>query len=169
MVIKGRTKYDGILNIPEGKSGVYEVSHRIEKAGKKFPTASARTMYAGGHRGKSVVYRHKTRWHYLTEAGSVWMSDVPIEQWQHDQTLKRFNGRVLVGGLGLGYTLAVLSAKPAVKEIVVVEKSQDVANLVYPHTQTAKTTLVVADLFDYLKGDVGRFDMAFYDILARRW
>lgn len=170
MIIKGKPKYDGVLNIPEGKSGDFEIVHQVLPAGSKLQTVTFRTAMHAGHRAKSIVYDYPTRWHKLTENGGVWMSDLPIEQFQHDEVFKGkpspgFRGRVLVGGLGLGYAITALSARRFVTEIVVVEQSQDVANLVYEHTRTPKTTLVVADLHEYLKrDDIGKFDYGFYDI-----
>jgi hypothetical protein len=169
MKVGNKTEYDGILNIPEGKSGTYEISHVIRPAGTQLISGNMRTaMY--GQKAEKILYKHETKWHQLSEDGSVWMTDDPIEQRQHDESLVGASGRVLVGGLGLGYAVTVLAKDPAVKEIVVVEISQDVANLVWAATIARSSrsgltlTLIVEDLFIYLKNLTEHFDWAYFDI-----
>jgi hypothetical protein len=86
-------------------------------------------------------------------------------------------GTVLIGGLGLGYAAQLIASQPQVDRIIVIEKSQDVVDLVWKHLRFPKrveTHIEVADLFDYLKlskiavkksshNDEG-FDCGFYDI-----
>jgi SAM-dependent methyltransferase len=97
------------------------------------------------------------------------MTDYPVEQRQIDELLKGMRGRVLVGGLGLGYAAHRLKRMRAVWQVVVVEKSYEVLNLCGMHAQAGtagpKVELVHADLFDYLRNYKGSaFDFAFYDI-----
>lgn len=168
MIIKGKHVYENVLSIPEGTSGAFSIKHHIAPAGKKFSTTTFRTAMHAGHKNKSIVFDHDTRWHYLLEDGATWMADLPIEQMQHDATLTGYHGRVLVGGLGLGYAVKVLSAKPRVKSIVIVEQSKDVISLVYPHVATPKTAIIHEDLHAYLASHPTAkhyaFDWGFYDI-----
>lgn len=150
-----RIWYDGVLSIPEGKSGDWEIAHTHYPAGKKMTTGSMRTAYYG-QKSTEIIFEQPTRWHKLLENGGTWMSDLPVEQRQADELIVGAYGRVLVGGLGLGYHTTALLKKPAVKEVVVVEISQDVINLVWQPTldnlrTKKKVEIVNADLFDYLK------------------
>jgi hypothetical protein len=176
-----RQVYAGVLDIPEGKSGDFELQHVHRQAGTVMRSGNMRTMLYG-QAGASIKFEEPTRWHQLLEDGGVWMTDDPIEQRQHDEALTDARGHVLVGGLGLGYAVVALARNRRVKSITVVEKSQDVVNLTWDATvarvKTFRPTfkrlnVVVMDLFKYLKtwdavldnNTVGKpFNWAFYDI-----
>ncbi len=163
--------WTGILNIPEGTRGEYTVTHERYPAGQVLSTSNLRTQIMGGHRGKDVLFKEPSSWHKLSYDGGVWMTDLPIEQAQCEAALEGFGGSVLVGGLGLGYCLEVLARNENVDDIEVVECSQEVADLVWPHVSELvkeKTSLHVDDLFDFLKGltahPCAQWDYSFYDI-----
>lgn len=172
-----RTWYDDALAIPAGTSGPVEIRHKIIPAGEVIRSGNLRTaMY--GQRSTATAYDRATTWHELhEEEHGLWMTDLPIEQRQHDEALVNAYGRVLVGGLGLGYAVCALATKPRVKEIVVVERSQHIVDLVMDATLARVSQLhpkhglavkyVVSDLFWYLGQCLTggeKFDMAFYDI-----
>lgn len=168
-----RSDWRSPLNIPAAKSGGYEIVHETIPAGHDVLLRNMRNLIIGGQKGPShVVFNKPTTWHYLkSEDHGTWMSDLPIEQRQHDEELRDVKaGTVLVGGLGLGYAATLLASRPRIKKVVVVEISPDVVSLVGPHTapkaqQKGKLEIVTADLFDYLRGYGGEpFDRAFYDI-----
>lgn len=163
--------WTGILKIPEDKRGEYAITHKKYPAGQVLQTSNLRTAIMGGHRGTPVTFRESSSWHELSYSGGVWMTDLPIEQAQCEAALCGFGGSVLVGGLGLGFCLEVLARNDDVDDIEVVEVSQEVADLVWPHVSELvkeKTTLYVDDLFDFLKGvsahPCEQWDYAFYDI-----
>ena len=177
MILEGKKFYDGALTIPTGQSGTFSIEHKIEKPGTSLSTASMRTMLMGGHDQKNISFSHSTTWHSLTEKDAgVWMTDLPIEQSQTDNMLNgNVYGTVLIGGLGLGYAAQLIANQPQVDRIIVVEQSQDVVNLVWKHLRFPKNTtatVVVADLFEYLKRDYldglddedDTIDCGFYDI-----
>ena len=170
MKLGKREWFHDVLNIPEGQAGEFAIVHKKVPAGKPVPTSNIRVAFHRGQTRKQVVFDKPTKWHLLTENGGVWMSDYPIEQIQIDEELKGFSGRVLVGGLGLGYAATALTMKPRVKEIVVVEKSPEVVQLVAPYISHRKVSVVNMDLFEYLTAaqEKGRaqFDFGFYDIWA---
>jgi len=180
-----RRQYEGVLSIPEGRSGRFAIRH-VTKPPGCLPIANARTAIIGGHETGNVHYDRETRWHQLHEKGvGTWMTDLPIEQAWHDRELARVrSGSVLVGGLGLGYAALILARRPRVTRAVVVEKSRHVIALVEPALRASlgalapKLEVVHADLFEYLKarnehrlrsgayGYAGQteFGWAFYDI-----
>ena len=138
-----------VVNVPQGRVGrgtdadgdelFVEVKHKTRPPGHREPTASMRTSLLGGHEKEVLTFEDETRWHTLSYDGGVWMTDTPIEQAQIDAHLKDFRGRVLIGGLGLGYAVNKLvrddefkSAEPGlwVDEIVVVEKDPGIVQLV---------------------------------------
>lgn len=164
--MRAKRDYRTPLNIPAAKIGDFEIVHTKIPPHTPLHLNNARTAIFG-QRGGTVQWDIETTWHSLLENGGRWMSDLPIEQKQHDDALKPMSKRVLVGGLGIGYAATVLAAKRNVKEIVVVEIQKEVIDLVAPHTKGVggKVRIVHADLFDYLKSYDGEpFTWAFYDI-----
>ena len=171
------TFYTNVLNIPEQQVNDYRIIHQTHKAGTVLSTSNMRTMIMGGQQREEVTLEEDTIFHQLEYDGGTWMTDLPIEQAQHDRELRGAHGRVLVGGLGLGYAVTLLSQISSVDEIVVVEKSPEVIEMVWPHTKTfgdgniVKASVIQADLMEVVKspstflpnrGDW--FDVAFYDI-----
>ncbi len=160
------------LNIPKGKSGNCEITHEEFPAGHRFETANFRCRMFGGQKNQEVSWPHPVTVTSLLIDGARMMSDLPIEQAQHDVALTGMRGHVLVGGLGLGYAAAVLAAKRGVKHITVVEINPDVITLVSqyvrnPRQGNCQIELVCADLLKWLENCKGpTVDHAFYDIWA---
>jgi spermidine synthase len=75
-------------------------------------------------------------------------------------------GRLLIGGLGAGYSVAEAVAQSGVREVVVVESEGDVIAWSHtyfrPYNQGAvddpRVTVVHADIADYLAAEPGTFD-----------
>ncbi len=92
------------------------------------------------------------------------MSDDEQEKKTHQFAIDKCKGRVLIAGLGLGYAIEKLAEKEDVTQIVVVEKSPEVIELIWKHIKTYdKCRIVCDDIFDYLKKATG-FDYMYLDI-----
>jgi len=163
------------LNIPEGEIGDYAIKHLLIPAGQKVMLNNFRNQLYGRQKGPhSLIYDVETRWHKLIGPTGTWMTDLPVEQRQMEECLKGVNGRVLVGGLGLGLAASILAKKRTIKEVLVVELSQEVMELVWPHTNKGRwdkrrnrwtSECIVKDLLAFLlEFDEEPFDYAFYDI-----
>lgn len=169
--------YDGVLDIPEGKVGKFRIRHIKMPAGTVLKTGNLRTSMFG-QPSEDLTFAKPTVWHELTENGGVWMTDLPIEQRQHDELLSRARGKVLVGGLGIGYAVVALAGRTKVTDITVVERSPEIIKLTWEATVKAakainpkiKLSVVNADLFTFLKERQAKapakpeFTWAFYDI-----
>lgn len=83
----------------------------------------------------------------------VWMGLTPMEMITQKAGIDRARGRCVVGGLGLGWFLKEIAAKPEVREIVVVEKSQELLDFMRPVLE-AKFPDVARKVTDWLPGDV---------------
>lgn len=171
-VVPGK-KWFGFLNIPEGRSGSFAIRHRVYEPGSMFQTATSRTQIFAGHARYMVMAPDVVTVHELSEGSSVWMTDLPIEQAQIDPHIVGMTGRVLVGGLGLGYAAQTLALNPKVTEVVVIERSKHVIDLVRDHLKGSrskkknKLTVIHSDLFRWLKANQDqRFTSAYYDIWA---
>jgi hypothetical protein len=171
-----RTDWRTPLTIPEGTVGEYHIQHMLVPAGHPVMMNNGRNAMMGGQKApKTITFDEDTRWHKLTGPTGTWMTDLPVEQRQHDTELKGLKGHVLIGGLGLGYAAHVLSQRKSVSHVTVVEISPEVINLVRLHVKQHwhpkgkhrgwKVEIVQADLLDYLKNYQGTpFTDAFYDI-----
>lgn len=106
---------------------------------------------------------------------TVWMSVSPMERESLVLQVKEAEGRVLVGGLGLGLVLFGLMKKKSVEEVVVVEKEAAVVQLMQPQIDEwsnslgpfggPKVSIINADLFDYCNARPRRtYDYALIDI-----
>jgi len=167
-----KVAYFSSLRLPEGKSGNFEIKHTIEKAGTVLTIVSDRSAIFWSMMGKEArAWRGRLGEdvciHKLLEDGGVWMSDCPQEIYSQRWQIERFSGEVLVGGLGLGWAVKELEENTDVKVITVVEKSQDVINLVWKHLKCKKIELIQEDLYLFLKKAkrLGlRWDYGYYDI-----
>jgi len=172
MKIGNRITYAHVLDIPESTHGDVSIVHNHKPAGTTMESTNLRTALFG-QKGGTVTFPQATRWHELTEKGyGTWMTDYPIEQRQHDEMLIGAHGRVLVGGLGLGYAVVALARKPRVRHIVVVERSPSVIALVWNATilnvrsfrERCTLQVVCDDIHHYVDTTPsGHFDWAFFD------
>ena len=162
-----RGKWEGTINIPEGTSNDYAIKHF--KRNGPVHAHNLRTIVFGQPQ-QTIPFEGESTWHELTYSGGQWMTDLPIEQAQHDREMAPMEGaeNVLVGGLGLGYAVHKLVRDYDVERIDVVEISQDVINLVWPHVASDVKALCVlhhADLFKYIEENQDKeWDFGFYDI-----
>ena len=169
-VLQKGKQWFGFLAIPEGRSGKFSIRHQHYPKGKLFHTVSARVAVFTEQVPLDVIAAEDVVVHELCEGSGTWMTDLPIEQAQIDPLLTPMRGRVLVGGLGLGYAAQVLACKSTVREVVVIERSPEVIELVAKHlrkTGKRKIRIIEADLHEWLvQNQHERFDWAFYDIWA---
>jgi hypothetical protein len=165
------TPWEHVIKIPEQAIGEYAIKHLHYKAGP-IARSNMRTAIIGGQSESPLEFDRPTQWHELVYEGGTWMTDLPIEQQQHDNELEPMTeGDILVGGLGLGYAATILAARPDVNRVTVVEISPEVIALVQPYLKDpdGKIEVVQADLLDYLDRDAldTMYDWCFYDIWQR--
>jgi predicted membrane-bound spermidine synthase len=100
----------------------------------------------------------------LFVGGSLMMSNTGMEKRTNLRIRKYAVGNVLIAGLGLGCILEEVLNNPNVKSVTVIEKYQDVIDLIAFHYQNEKLTIICADIFDWKpeKGQV--FDTIYFDI-----
>lgn len=153
------------LHIPEGKIGKFSVEHKPIAAGETFDIISMRSSILEGKPPLKAVFSKPSNLHFLKEDGQIWMSDVPAEIYDASKMVNNPSGRVLVGGLGLGYISTLLNEKKKITKLIVVEKSKEVIRLVWPHLglDLNRCQIIQDDVFDFAK-DCGPFDWIFMDI-----
>ena len=94
--------------------------------------------------------------------GNVIMADNELEYHTHQHFLPNAHGHILSAGLGLGMIHSPLMQNKNFKSITIIEKSQEVIDLVWDHCpKDERFTIVHSDIYDYVptqKFDIGWFD-----------
>jgi hypothetical protein len=152
------------VEVPDGSSGPWSVSsYKVSKDAETFGMLRAAFSSARGRYVPAGTYKS------LNRNGQIIMSNTPDEIRDCSYFFYKARDRVLINGLGLGITLDVILNKLneddsyAVKEVIVIELSQDVINLVAPtFNKDPRVTIINADAYEYKP--VGRFDTVWHDI-----
>lgn len=106
---------------------------------------------------------HYTR---LSINGELMMSDTGMERISNKNFVKNANGRVLIAGLGIGMIIHNILSKEDVTEVVVIEKYQDVIDLVEPKFAHPKLKVICADIFEWTPPKEEKYDTIYFDIWA---
>lgn len=100
--------------------------------------------------------------------GKLVMSDTTMERWTNWEALRRANGHVLIGGLGLGMIVHAMLWKSDVQTVTVLEQSADVVALVQPsfatHRHVQKLSIITADVFTWAIPNGAKWDTIYMDI-----
>lgn len=97
------------------------------------------------------------------------MSDTDLEKSTNYRVVSKATGDVLIAGLGLGMILIPIVKKDSVKSITVIEKYQDVIDLVYPQLKKClgkkadKIIIIQSDIFSW-KPRNQKWDTIYFDI-----
>jgi spermidine synthase len=107
-------------------------------------------MAAKGRLDEGIIPGRYTR--LTRDDGTIVMSDTISERRDHVGFVEAAHGLVLIHGLGLGMTIEPVLDKLEVDHVIVVEKEQDVLDLVAPtylQRYPQRLTIVKADAFDF--------------------
>lgn len=108
----------------------------------------------------------------VMEDGHEWMSIKPSELETLKKSIENAHGRVITFGLGLGYYTYMVSQKPQVDSVTVVERSEEVIELfkkyILPQfTYPEKVSIICSDAYDFMDN---RMIQGMYDyVLADLW
>lgn len=153
------------LNIPKGRSGKWSIEHDIIPALTPIQEVSHRTALFRGIHPKKTTFDFPLKIHILKNNGGIVMSDSLQERFDHEFIVNAISGKVLVGGLGLGYVASLLDRKKEVTEITIVEKSKDVIKLVASHLHLKKLKRIYnQDIYKLLKNNKEHYDYIYIDI-----
>jgi len=150
--------------VPEARRGVAVVEHfEIDKHTAEF----SRMRAAIGHSDEWVDEGRHAK---LYVDGALVMSDTNMERDSNRPVVRAARGQVLVAGLGLGMILHPILAKPEVEHVVVIEKSQDVIDIVAPTLaptlSTKRLSIICADVFGWKPPKGAKWDVIYFDIWA---
>lgn len=85
-------------------------------------TDGARAFFDAEIAIPTLHYRKPTT--HNPEKWETWMGLTPLEMWSQRSGIRAATGDVVLGGLGMGWLLSEIAAKPTVKSIVVVESDR---------------------------------------------
>lgn len=107
---------------------------------------------------------------YLYQDDQDWMIDAPSEANTNNIPASKAHGKIVTFGLGIGYFIYMAMLNPKVKEITVVESSQEVIAmfqrfLLPQFPQNIPLHIIHGDAFDYFNQDfLQQFDYSYTDI-----
>lgn len=105
----------------------------------------------------------------LHSHGDPWMSITPSEILSCRTALRHAAGRVLMGGLGLGWLARKVLARDQVTDLTIVEREQDVLDYFGAplHSNGKPVQKVCGDAFEYAGKHWKKFDSILFDVW--RW
>jgi hypothetical protein len=142
------------VTLPEMAKGPWEISRFTVKSIDFGIILHGRIHPPVGETYTKLVKNKKT----------IVMSDTPAEMRDHFEPVYRAAGSCLINGLGIGLVLKNILLKPVVTDVTVVEISQDLIDLVAPHYQDPRVTIVCDDAFQYQPPKGKRYQMVWHDI-----
>jgi hypothetical protein len=138
------------VDLPEKSQGVWKIDH-FRITGKEFQPWGCRRVPPGTY----------TR---LTRGGTLVMTDTPDEMKDHLSIVKHATGSVLINGLGLGMVLKNILIRNMVTNVTVIEIDQDLIDLVGPHYEDERISIVCADALTYKPPKGKRYNAVWHDI-----
>lgn len=101
----------------------------------------------------------------LRKAGESLMSNTDMEERTNYRFVNRAHGKVLVGGLGIGMIILAIQDNPEVEEITVIEKYQEVIDLVGRQLPlNEKVKIINADVFGWKPPKGEKYNCIYMDI-----
>jgi spermidine synthase len=151
--------------IPEGQKGVAQIEHfTITEAD------SERTRTRSVISRDPEVFVPPGTYAKLVINGGVMMSDTQMERRSNSMLIRNAKGHVLIAGLGIGMVIVPLLEKEGVTKVTVLEKSQDVIDLVegplraYLGEKSKRLEVIQADVFGYTPENGVKYDTIYFDI-----
>jgi hypothetical protein len=95
----------------------------------------------------------------------IMMSDTTMEMVTNSEFMRRAHGKVLIAGLGLGIIVHIIQDLKAVDEIVIIEKSKDIIDMVTKEMKfNDKVKIINDDIFEWQPAKGEKFDIMWFDI-----
>ena len=135
------------------KQGIAEIDHYTVT-----PLESQMSAWCRG------AYCPEGRYAVLRVGRTLMMSDTLLERRSNREVVINSRGDVLIAGLGLGMILHPILARAEVRSVTVIEKYQDVIDLVRPTLPAEKLTIICADIHQWMPEKTARFSTIYFDI-----
>ena len=163
------TQMASMVDIPEKSGKKYCIKHEIIKKGEPVTVISMRNSIMMGYRPVTARFDTDLKIHKLCTKKDkrTLMSDHPQEIFLSKEGITLAMGKVLIGGLGLGYAIDKIADDPTVDKVDVVEIEKDIIDLVKPHLHFKKINVIHADIFKYLATTKKKYNYIFLDTWYR--
>jgi hypothetical protein len=143
----------------EQAQGVASISY-VELSAADAAMGNLHTVREGGW----LFYVKPGKYVRLHVNKELMMSDTDMERRSNADFIRAAKGTVLIAGLGIGLVLKNMLDKPEVTSVVVIEKYQDVIDLVGPKFNNPKLQIICADIDEWLPAPGTKFDTIYFDI-----
>jgi len=162
--------YYQAIKLPEISRGKWKMGYKTIEAYELFTSDDLKMLPDGREIPQTGFFTENFTAPVVEENGREWMTVTPSEINTMTSDINAAYGKTAVFGLGLGYYAFMVSEKPEVTEVVVVERDPEVISLFhefilpqFPHKD--KLTVVEADAYAFAEkmGDQ-HFDCAYVDI-----
>lgn len=101
----------------------------------------------------------------LVHDGQLVMSDTGMEKRTNLDFCSHAHGDIIIGGLGIGMIIMAIQDKPEVNSITVIEKYQEVIDLVATQLEfSSKVNIICDDVFEWKPERGVKYDMVYMDI-----
>ena len=162
--------YYQTIRLPETSRGKWKMGYKTIEAYELFTSDDLKRLPDGREIPQTGFFTEDFHAPMVEENGREWMTVTPSEIHTMTADIRAAYGKVAVFGLGLGYYAFMVSQKPEVTQVVVVERDPSVISLFtefilpqFPHRD--KITVLEADAYLYAeKMGRERFDCAYVDI-----
>ena len=146
------------VELPAGERETAKIDHftLTEEEAARFNLS----LMFGGQGHRAVSPGSYTRLH---ADGQLQMTDTPAERRDHLAPVRAATGTCLVTGLGLGMIAQAMARKSEVSHVLVIERNQDVIDLVAPHL-SPKVEVICADALEWKPPKGERWDVIWHDI-----
>ncbi len=157
------------IRIPNKKIGNWEL---LTESYKPYRGVICDDMAIDGYKEYSPLGFFSEEFFFpaVLENGNEWMTLTPVDLDTSVEAIEKAHGKVITFGLGLGYYAYMVSRKPEVESITVIEKSPDVIKLfkdeILPQFDRGdKVRVINADAFEYAEKIMPEegYDFAFVD------
>jgi len=114
--------------------------------------------------GGDMFYIYDGRYIRLHVDGILMMSDTNLELSSNYGFVSKSNGDILIAGLGLGVIIRNILDKQNINSITVIEKYQDVIDLVAPKFNDNRIKYICDDIFTWRPHKGIKYDTIYFDI-----
>lgn len=119
------------------------------------------------YRDGGLSYMYDGKYVRLHIGKQLMMSDTNMEKRTNTEFVNKAHGRVMIAGLGIGLIIENLKDKiksGEVTEIVIIEKYQDVIDLVSPYYSDLPIKYICNDILEYMPAKDEIYDTIYFDI-----
>lgn len=100
----------------------------------------------------------------LSIKGQLMMSDTGMERISNKLFIRNATGHVLIAGLGIGLIIYNILENTNITSITIIEKYQDVIDLVSPKFNDPRIKYVCADIFEWKPVKGTKYNTIYFDI-----